>query len=67
MAKRVCRNVSLSPELNKLIDKLVLEGRFSTASEVIRAALRLLHGVEETTDRTEKTQVRQRYKPECDR
>ena len=35
-------NVSLTPELEKFVDKKVGSGRFSSASEVVRTALRLL-------------------------
>jgi antitoxin ParD1/3/4 len=36
-------SVSLTPELEKLIDEKVQSGLYSSASEVIREALRLLH------------------------
>jgi antitoxin ParD1/3/4 len=35
-------NVSLTPELEKLVDDRVKSGRYTSASEVIREALRLL-------------------------
>jgi antitoxin ParD1/3/4 len=35
-------NVSLTPELEKLVDAKVSSGMYQTASEVIREALRLL-------------------------
>jgi len=35
-------NVSLTPELEKLIQKKVDSGRYTSASEVVREALRLL-------------------------
>ena len=35
-------NVSLTPELEKLIQKRVDSGRYTSASEVVREALRLL-------------------------
>ena len=35
-------NVSLTPELEKLVEKKVLSGRYQSASEVIREGLRLL-------------------------
>ena len=35
-------NVSLSPELERLIDEKVKSGMYNSASEVIRAGLRLL-------------------------
>ena len=37
-------NVSLTPELEKLVTRKVASGRFGSASEVVRAALRLLEG-----------------------
>lgn len=36
------RNVSLSPEMDRLIASKVETGRYANASEVMRAALRLL-------------------------
>jgi antitoxin ParD1/3/4 len=35
-------NVSLTPELEKFIEGLVTGGRYRSASEVVRAAIRLL-------------------------
>jgi len=35
-------NVSLTPQLEKLIDQKVRDGAYQTASEVVREALRLL-------------------------
>jgi antitoxin ParD1/3/4 len=35
-------NVSLTPELEKLVNEKVASGRYQTASEVIREGLRLL-------------------------
>jgi len=35
-------NVSLTPELEKLVQKKVDSGRYTSASEVVREALRLL-------------------------
>jgi antitoxin ParD1/3/4 len=40
-------NVSLSPELEKFIDRKVATGTYHTASEVVREALRLLMRQEE--------------------
>ena len=42
MAIRKTRNVSLTPELEALDDSKVASGRYRSASEVVRAALRLL-------------------------
>ena len=41
-AKIKTRNVSLTPEIEAFIDDRVASGRFRSASEVVRAALRLL-------------------------
>jgi antitoxin ParD1/3/4 len=38
----VCMNVSLTPELEALVAEKVESGRYTSASEVIREALRLL-------------------------
>lgn len=42
MATRTTLNVSLPVELGRFVEKLVDEGHYATASEVIRAAVRLL-------------------------
>lgn len=42
MTIRKTRNVSLTPELEALVDRKVASGRYRSASEVVRAALRLL-------------------------
>jgi antitoxin ParD1/3/4 len=42
MIVRKTRNVSLTPELEAFIDSTVASGRYRSASEVVRAALRLL-------------------------
>jgi antitoxin ParD1/3/4 len=42
MKIRKTRNVSLTPELEALVDSKVASGRYRSASEVVRAALRLL-------------------------
>ena len=39
---RKTRNVSLTPELEAFIEGRVVTGRYRSASEVVRAALRLL-------------------------
>jgi antitoxin ParD1/3/4 len=40
--QRTTLNVSLTPELERFIAARVASGRYQTASEVVRAALRLL-------------------------
>ncbi len=42
MILRKTRTVSLTPELEALVDNKVASGRYRSASEVVRAALRLL-------------------------
>ncbi len=42
MTVRRTRNVSPTPELEALIDHKVASGRYGSASEVVRAALRFL-------------------------
>ncbi len=50
MRTRKTRNVSLTPELEALVDSKVASGRYRTASEVVRAALRLLDERERPAD-----------------
>lgn len=52
------RNVSLTPEIEAFIDNRVASGRFRSASEVVRAALRLL---EEEERRQESVDQRGRH------
>jgi len=40
-------NISLTPELERLVDERVKSGRYASASEVIREGLRLLEEHEE--------------------
>ena len=47
MPIRKTRNVSLTPELEAFIDETVASGRYGSASEVVRAALRLLEREEQ--------------------
>ncbi len=47
MAVRVSKNVSLTPELEAFVDGQVASGRYQTASEVVRAGLRLLQTQEQ--------------------
>jgi antitoxin ParD1/3/4 len=42
MIIRKTRNVSFTPELDEFVDSTVASGRYRSASEVMRAALRLL-------------------------
>jgi antitoxin ParD1/3/4 len=42
MIKRKTMNVSLTPELERSVAERVASGRYRSASEVVRAALRLL-------------------------
>lgn len=44
-------NVSLTPELERLVNQKVQSGMYSSASEVVREALRLLNGQEELRNR----------------
>jgi antitoxin ParD1/3/4 len=54
MIIRKTRNVSLTPELDAFIDSTIASGRYRSASEVIRAALRLLHEQEHRAQRQTK-------------
>lgn len=49
MAIRQTRNVSLTPELDAYIDARVTAGDYNSASEVVRAAIRLLRKREPVT------------------
>jgi antitoxin ParD1/3/4 len=51
MRIRKTRNVSLTPELEALVDSKVASGRYRSASEVVRAALRLLDERERRMER----------------
>jgi len=44
--QRTSLNVSLTPELERFITARVASGRYQTASEVVRAGLRLLEQAE---------------------
>ena len=54
MASRVTINVSLTPSLRRLVDDKVASGRYQSASEVFREALRLL----EQHDRLRQRQIK---------
>jgi antitoxin ParD1/3/4 len=43
---RTTLNVSLTPELSRFVEAKVSSGRYQSASEVVRAALRLLERAE---------------------
>ncbi len=47
MANRVTINISLTPEFERFVDSEVASGRYQSASEVFREALRLLQEREE--------------------
>ena len=52
MAKRTTANISLTPELNAFVASRVASGRYQSASEVVREALRLLEERDATRVRT---------------
>ena len=49
MAIRASVNVSITPELEEFVQSLVASGRYHSASEVVRDALRLLRRHDELT------------------
>jgi antitoxin ParD1/3/4 len=53
MLSRKTRNVSLTPQLEAFIDGRVAVGRYRSASEVVRAGLRLLEEAEASGRRKE--------------
>ena len=50
MANRTTVNISLTPELDAFLHSRVKSGRYQTASEVVREALRLLQREEKHRD-----------------
>lgn len=48
MPGRTTLNVSLTPELSRYVERRVRSGRYQTASEVVRDALRLLEQSEQS-------------------
>ena len=58
MPFRKTRNVSLTPELEAFIDERVALGRYRSASEVVRAGLRLLEDMEGSRHN-------ERHRPPC--
>ncbi|MFM9849066.1 MAG: type II toxin-antitoxin system ParD family antitoxin [Hyphomicrobiaceae bacterium] len=59
MAIRTTLNVSLSVELGEFIKDQIATGRYGTASEVVRAALRLLQERESANGRMARQPFRQ--------
>jgi antitoxin ParD1/3/4 len=66
MAVRSTRNVSLTPELERFVMATVAAGRYRSASEVVRAALRLLEQQERGHDRIRGTPRRGKGAPHDD-
>ncbi|WP_018261426.1 type II toxin-antitoxin system ParD family antitoxin [Methylobacterium sp. WSM2598] len=42
MPNQIAKNISITPELDRFISTQIASGRYQNASEVMRAALRLL-------------------------
>lgn len=59
----VTRNVSLTPSLDAFVSTCLRSGRFGTASEVVRAGLRLLRQSEERQTRARERVGTLRSKP----
>ena len=49
MASRTTLNVSLTPDLSRFVENRIRSGKYQSASEVVREALRLLEGRDQTT------------------
>jgi antitoxin ParD1/3/4 len=49
MASRTTLNVSLTPELSRFVESRLRSGKYQSASELVREALRLLEGRDQTT------------------
>ena len=47
MSSRITKNVSITPELDEFISARVSSGRYQSASDVVRDALRLLEEFED--------------------
>ena len=49
MATRTTLNVSLTPDLSRFVENRIRSGKYQSASEVVREALRLLEGRDQTS------------------
>lgn len=49
MASRTTLNVSLTPDLSRFVQSRLRSGKYQSASELVREALRLLEGRDQTT------------------
>jgi len=49
MASRTTLNVSLTPDLSRFVENRIRSGKYQSASEVVREALRLLEGRDQTS------------------
>jgi antitoxin ParD1/3/4 len=49
MASRTTLNVSLTPDLSRFVESRLRSGKYQSASELVREALRLLEGRDQTT------------------
>jgi antitoxin ParD1/3/4 len=67
MILRKTRTVSLTPELEALVDNKVASGRYRSASEVVRAALRLLDERERHLEEPASIQPRTQAAPHAGR
>lgn len=56
MPNRIAKNVSITPELDRFIAAQIASGRYQNASEVMRAARRLLER-EETAERRKRARL----------
>ena len=59
-------NISLTPELERMVDARVKSGRYASASEVIREGLRLLEEQEQLKQQR-RLEVRQKERQKIDR
>lgn len=48
MATRTTLNVSLTPDLSRFVESRLRSGKYQSASELVREALRLLEGRDQT-------------------